>query len=58
MSGIGPVGGITSSVQFAAEYGARVANLQKDALEQQGDLALQLINSASINGGQSLDIRI
>ncbi len=58
MSSIGSIGGITSGVQFAAEYGARVANLQKDALEQQGDLALQLINSASINGGQALDVRI
>ncbi|MFM1919829.1 MAG: hypothetical protein RLZZ303_1463 [Candidatus Hydrogenedentota bacterium] len=58
MAGIGAVGGITNGAQFVAEYGAKVARLQKDALEQQGDLALQLIQSASINPSQGIDIRI
>ena len=60
MAGIAPTGGVTdlSAISFAAEYQARVASLQKDAVELQGKLSLQLIQSATSNGqvGQQLDV--
>lgn len=55
ISGIG-VGG--SGAVFAAQYGAKVASLQKDAVEMQGDMALKLIESASIYPQQGLDVRV
>jgi hypothetical protein len=58
MSSISGIGGGIASIQFAAEYSARVAVLQKDATEQQGDLALKLIQSASLDTGQNLNISI
>lgn len=60
MPSISSVGGASlSASQIQTEYSARAAKLQKDAIEQQGDLALQLINSASASGtGQQIDIRV
>lgn len=55
MAGLSSIGGV-SAVNFSAQYGARVAVLQKNALEQQGDMALKLIQSASLDTGRSLDI--
>ena len=57
MAGIPSVGGI-ASIQFQTELTARVASIQKDAVEQQGDLAIQLIESATVDTGQNLNIRI
>jgi len=59
MAGITGLSGL-SEAQFQAEFQARVASLQKDAIEREGDLALKLIESASIDPavGQQLDIRL
>ena len=56
MSGISAAGGI-SSIQVQTAYDARVASLQKDAVEQQGREALKLIQSAG-SAGKQLDISI
>lgn len=59
MSGISSVGGGISSLQFQNQRAVATANLQKDALQQLGDSALKLIESASINGtGQNLNLQI
>jgi len=59
MAGIPSLGGVqaASSIEFQTQRQAAVAGLQKDAIEQQGDQALQLIQSASLNQaiGQNLD---
>ncbi len=49
-----------SGSQFQAEFQARVASLQKDAAELEGELALKLIESASIDPavGRQLDIHL
>lgn len=59
MAGISAIGGSNSmsTVELAAAYDARVASMQKDALEQQGEEALKLIQAASASGA-NLDIRI
>ena len=52
-------GGALGVAKFQAEYAAKVAVLQKDAVEQQGDMALKLIQSAGSAAprpGGSLDI--
>jgi len=56
MAGIAPTGSI-SSIQFQAAYDARVASLQKDVIEQQGQEALKLIEAAGAAGSQ-LDLRV
>lgn len=60
MSGISSVAGGTnvSSVAVQTEFSARVASLQKNVQALQGDLALQLIQSASLDAGtgQQLDV--
>ncbi|MBI1319200.1 MAG: hypothetical protein GC168_09685 [Candidatus Hydrogenedens sp.] len=58
MAGIPSVGATTAALRFQAEYSGRVAKLQLDAVEQQGDLALQLIQSASVDTGQNLNITV
>lgn len=57
MSGISAVGGI-SNAAFAAEYAARVAKLGKDAINEQGQRALELIQSATLDAqsGRNLDV--
>jgi hypothetical protein len=53
MSGISSVAGGTdlSSAALQTEFSARVASLQKDVQALQGDLALQLIQCASLDAG-------
>lgn len=53
MAGIAPVGGAPTltSTQLSAEYQAKTLKLAQDATELQGDLALQLIESASSADG-------
>jgi hypothetical protein len=59
MAGIASVGGSLSSVEFQAQRAAATASLQKDALEQLGDSALKLIESASLDGtGRNLNIQV
>jgi len=58
MAGVSSIGATAGAIQFNAELSARVAALQKDAIDQRGDLALQLIQSAAVDTGQSIDIRI
>ena len=48
MAGIaGTTGGGMGSVQLAAQYQARVAVMQKNAVNQAGQAALKLIEAAS-----------
>ena len=59
MAGITGLSGI-SGAQLQTEFQVRVAVLQKDAAELEGDLALKLIASASIDPavGQQLSVQI
>jgi hypothetical protein len=60
MAGIAPIGGGTdiSALSFSTEYQARVMSLQKDTVELQGKLSLQLIQAAASSGqvGQQLNV--
>ena len=60
MAGISGVGGATlSAQQIELQRTVQVAKLQKDAVELQGDLALQLLQSAQVSGtGQNLNIQV
>lgn len=61
MDGISQTGGFVGAqgMQLAAEYQTRVAVLQKDAAKMEGEMALKLIEAASIpTGGQTLDIKV
>jgi hypothetical protein len=59
MAGISGVGATLSTQQLELQRTVQTAKLLKDATELQGDLALQLINSASANGtGQRLNIQV
>lgn len=59
MSGISAAGGL-STAQFQAEYTTRVLKLGKDAISEQGQQALQLIQAAAIdlNTGQNLNVSV
>lgn len=57
MSGISGVGGL-SGIRFEAEYAARVAKLQKDAVDLQGKLSLQLIAASTGDTGQNFDVSV
>lgn len=59
MAGISGVGGI-STAQFQAEYTTRVLKLGKDAISEQGQRALELIQAASIavDTGQNLNVSV
>lgn len=54
------VSGITGaqSISFGAEYQARVLSLQKDAMNMQGQMAIELINAAVVSpqSGQQLNV--
>ena len=60
MAGISGVGGPTlSAQQIELQRTVQVAKLQKDAVDLQGDLALQLLQSAQVSGtGQNLNIQV
>lgn len=60
MAGISAIGGGgVSNLQFQAQRAAQVVNLQKQALDQQGELALQLLESVANSGvGTNLNVRI
>ncbi len=51
--------GSTKSVELAMEYQARVLKMQKDALNMQGEMALELINAvaAPSSAGHQIDVR-
>ncbi len=56
----GAAGQVGNSAQFAAQYQVRVLLMQKDAIEQAGQEALKLIQSAmalAADQGQNLDVR-
>jgi len=57
MSSISSIGG-AANIQFAAEYSAKVASLQKSAQEQAGENAVKLIQAAAIDTGQQFDVSI
>lgn len=59
MAGISAIGGIPNAV-FEAEYAARVAKLGKDAVNEQGKRALELIAAATVDpqSGQNLNITV
>jgi hypothetical protein len=58
MAGIPSVGAALSNTRLQAEFSARVAKLQLNVAEQQGAQAIQLIQAASVDSGQNLDISI
>ncbi len=47
-----------SAAQLQLEFATRVAGMQKEFIEDQGELALQLIQAANIDPmvGQNLDV--
>lgn len=51
MADISSINGISnlSALQFETEYQAKVAKLQKDAVNLQGQMALELIQSVTSN---------
>jgi len=57
MSGISAAGGI-SNAAFAAEYNVRVLKLGNDVINEQGEQALALIQSATLDpqSGRNLDV--
>ena len=55
MAGISGVGGMSNTV-FQAQYNARVLKLGNDAINQQGQQAIQLIQAATIDTGQNLNV--
>lgn len=59
MAGISGVGGL-SSTEFQAEYQIRVLKLGKDAISEQGQRAVELIQAASIDpqSGQNLNVSV
>ena len=60
LSGISSVGPGLTGVRIATELQVAAVSRTKDALEFQGEAALQLIESASIDPdvGQNLDLRV
>ncbi|MCC6145870.1 MAG: hypothetical protein IT368_18840 [Candidatus Hydrogenedentes bacterium] len=61
MAGIAGVAGAVSGIQslkFEAEYQARVLATQKDVMELQGNMALQLIQSAGVDPAVGGNINI
>ena len=60
MSGVAGLGPSLTGPQLAIEYQARTLSLQIDAIDEEGRLALELIESASIdpNVGQNVNVRI
>jgi hypothetical protein len=58
MSSVSAAGSPLSSALFSAQYAAKTASLQKDATKMQGDMAIKLIEAASISPSHGLDIRV
>ena len=61
MAGASSIGGAAgiSSLKFQAEYQAKAAALQKDAIELQGQSAVKLIQSAGVDGsGGQIDFSV
>lgn len=60
MAGISGVGGPTlSAQQIEVQRSVQTAKLLKDATELQGDLALQLLDAATVDGtGQRINIQV
>ncbi len=60
ISSIEAAAGSVSSLQFQTELTARVASMQKDAVDMQGDMAMKLIEAASTTPqvGSQLNITI
>lgn len=59
MTGISGVGETLSTQQIELQRTVQTARLLKDAAELQGDLALQLLESATVDGtGQRLNVQI
>lgn len=60
MAGISGVGGPTlSTQQLELQRNIQTAKLLKDATQFEGDLALKLLDSATVNGtGQNINIQV
>lgn len=58
MSSVSALGGALQALQIQTQYAARTAKIQIDAISLQGDLALQLLQSASVDPSyaQNLDV--
>ncbi len=48
------------TAQISMEYYARVLNMRKSVMQQQGDMAIKLIQSAVLppTQGQNLDVKV
>lgn len=49
MEGISSIGAGMPAMQFETEFQTKVAVMQKNAVDQQGELMLQLIQSAGVD---------
>ena len=58
ITAMGGTGATMSNVELQTQISARVASLQKDAVEMKGDMALKLIDSAASGTGQKLNIQV
>lgn len=60
MSSISGIGPTLSTAQLQMAYDARVASLQKDALQMSGEMSQQLIESAMADPavGQKINIQV
>ncbi len=60
MSSISGIGSTLSTAQLQMAYNARVASLQKDAMQMSGEMSQQLIESAVSDPavGQKLNIQV
>lgn len=59
MAGISGIGATLSAQQIEVQRSVQTAKLLKDATELQGDLALQLLNSATVEGtGQHINVQV
>lgn len=59
MAGISGIGATLTAQEIDLQRSVQTAKLLKDATELQGDLALKLLASASVDGtGQQLNIQV
>lgn len=59
MAGISGLGSTLSAQEIQLQRSVQTAKLLKDATQLEGDLALKLLDSATVNGtGQNLNIQV
>ena len=61
MQGVGAIGqGASGAAKLEAEYLMRVLSMQKDAIRQQGQMAIKLIEAATVDAavGSNLSVHV